>query len=235
MKLNRMVVQADQKFFKEIIALRREVFCDECGEKAQYIKDARDEAGIHVAFFVDKTIVGCGSISRSAEDAFEIYGVAVKKHYRKFGMGTEILEALKKQGKDKGAKLFKAKLPLDTLEFFEKNAMSKTGVPVTKNGKKYINCEENLVFDGAEWIQFGGEYHAVIVREDFEASKKAPAELVVSGLGFCDIYINGKKISDRVHAPAWTNYKKFVYPTIVFCLFYPVYFAAFRNIIFSNR
>ena len=39
MKLNRMVVQSDQKLFKDIIALRREVFCDECGEKTQYIKE----------------------------------------------------------------------------------------------------------------------------------------------------------------------------------------------------
>ena len=62
MKLNRMVVQSDHKLFKDIIALRREVFCDECGEKTQYIKDARDSSGIHIAFFVDKTIVGCGSV-----------------------------------------------------------------------------------------------------------------------------------------------------------------------------
>ena len=209
MKLNRMVVQSDQKLFKDIIALRREVFCDECGEKAQYIKDARDSSGIHIAFFVDKTIVGCGSIFENSDGVFEIYGVAVKNHYRKFGMGTEILEHLKKHGKEQGAKIFKAELPLDVLDFFEKNGMPKTGVPVTKNGKKYITCEENLVFDGAEWVQFGGEHQAVIVREDFAVSKKAAAELVVSGLGFCDIYINGKKISDRVHAPAWTNYKKF--------------------------
>ncbi|MBO5065753.1 MAG: GNAT family N-acetyltransferase [Clostridia bacterium] len=209
MNLNSMVINSDHKSFKDIFSLRREVFCDECGEKAQYIKDARDSSGIHVAFPVDKTIVGCGSVFESSDGVFEIYGVAVKKHYRKFGVGTEILNALKKYGKEQGAKVFKAELPIDALEFFEKNDMPKTGVPVTKNGKKYITVEENLVFDGAEWVQFNGEHHAVIVREDFEASKKAPAELVVSGLGFCDIYINGKKISDRVHAPAWTNYKKF--------------------------
>ena len=184
MKLNRMVVQSDQKLFKDIIALRREVFCDECGEKAQYIKDARDSSGIHIAFFVDKTIVGCGSVFGNSDGVFEIYGVAVKKHYRKFGMGTEILEHLKKHGKEQGAKFFKAELPLDILDFFEKNGMPKTGVPVTKNGKKYITCEENLVFDGAEWVQFNGEHQAVIVREDFAVSKKAAAELVVSGLGF---------------------------------------------------
>ncbi len=209
MKLSNMVLNSDHKFFKNLLALRREVFCDECGEKAQYIKDARDSSGIHIAFFIDETVVGCGSICKGADGEFEVYGVAVKKHYRKFGIGTKILNELKKYGKEQGAKLFKAELPLDSLEFFEKNDMPKTGVPVTRNGKKYINCEENLVFDGAEWVQFNGEHHAVIVREDFEVSKKAPSELVVSGLGFCDIYVNGKKISDRVHAPAWTNYKKF--------------------------
>ena len=35
-------VDFTHKDFKKIIALRREVFCDEKGEKTAFIKDARD-------------------------------------------------------------------------------------------------------------------------------------------------------------------------------------------------
>ena len=206
MKVSKMVVGYNDKLFKDILALRCQVFG---GEKETTVEDARDLTGIHTGFFINDIIVGCGSIYDKGDGEFEICNVAVKEHYRHFGMGTEIIELLKNEAKKEGAKVFVAKLPLEVLPFFEKNNMPKSGVPVTENGKKYIKCIENLVFSGAEWVQFGGEYHAVIVREDFEVSKKEPAELFVSGLGFCDIYINGKNISDRVHAPAWTNYKKF--------------------------
>ena len=209
MKISKDIVDYNHKLFKEIVSLRRQVFCDELGEKSSYIKDARDSTGIHIGFFIGDIIVGCGSICENADGEFEIYCVAVKEHYRNFGLGSEIVELLKAKAKEQGAKAFAAELSLDVLAFFEKNALPKSGVPFAKNGKKYIKCTENLVFDGAKWVQFGGEHQAVIVREDFEVTKKDGAVLYVSGLGFCDIYINGKSISDRVHAPAWTNYKKF--------------------------
>ena len=212
-------VSFNDKLFKEIIALRREVFCGECGEKPQYIKDNRDENAIHIAYLIDKTVIGCGSIYDNGNGEFELSKIAVKKHYRKFGVGTKIAESLKNYAKEQNVSRFVAELPVDVLEFFEKIGMPKTGVAVSKNGKKYIKCEENLVFDGAQWVQFGGECQAVIVRQDFEVSKKESAELFVTGLGFCEIYINGKSISDRVLAPAWTNYVKSATETMCYPIF----------------
>ncbi len=212
-------VSFNDKLFKEIIALRREVFCGECGEKPQFIKDNRDENGIHIAYMVDSTIIGCGSIYDNGNGEFELSKIAVKKHYRKFGIGAKIADFLKNYAKEKNPNSFVAELPIDVLEFFEKIGMPKSGVPVSKDGKKYIKCVENLVFDGAEWVQFGDECQAVIVRQDFEVSEKGTAELFVSGLGFCEIYINGKSISDRVLAPAWTNYVKFATETMSYPIF----------------
>lgn len=212
-------VFSNDKLFKEIVALRREVFCGECDEKPQYIKDNRDENAFHIACMVDKNIIGCGSIYDNGNGNFELSKIAVKKHYRKFKIGTTIVSQLKAYGKEHGAKNFVAELPLDALPFFEKNGMPKTGVPVSRNGKRYIKCSENLVFDGAEWVQFHGENQAVIVRQDFFVQKKSAAELFVSGLGFCEIYINGKSISDRVLAPAWTNYVKSATETMSYPIF----------------
>lgn len=223
-------VSCKDKLFKNIIALRREVFCGECGEKPQYIKDNRDEAGIHIACMIGETIIGCGSVYDNGNGEFELSKISVKKHYRKFGAGTKIADFLKAYAKENGAKSFVAELPVDVLGFFEKNGMPKSGVPVSKNGKRYIKCVENLVFDGADWVRFGGEYHAVIVRQDFEVSKKASAELIVSGLGFCEIYINGKSISDRLLAPAWTNYMK----TDTVSMGYPIFDTMTNRILYEK-
>ena len=138
MKVSKKVVNYNDKLFKEILSLRRQVFCDESGEKSTCIKDARDVTGIHTGFFINDIIVGCGTLYDNGNGEFEIFGVAVKEHYRHFGMGSEIIEFLKSEGREQGAKAFTAQLPLGVLPFFEKNSMPKLGVPVTKNGKKYI-------------------------------------------------------------------------------------------------
>ncbi|MFD2144386.1 family 78 glycoside hydrolase catalytic domain [Mucilaginibacter antarcticus] len=61
-------------------------------------------------------------------------------------------------------------------------------------------------------------YPAPYFRKDFITGKKIKqATAYVSGLGFYELYINGKKIGDQVLAPAVTNYdtrplKKLLYP-----------------------
>lgn len=191
------------KSFKALTALRREAFCDGGGEKPAFAKDERDEKAAHFGCFIGDAAIACASVADMGKGVFEIYKLAVKEHYRGFDIGEKLYNEAREHAVKKGAKKIISYTSASSLGFFEKMGMAKCGVP----DGKYILCEENLVFNGAKWIQFGGEYNAVIARCDFHAEKK-PAELFVSGLGFCEIYINGKSISDRLLAPAWTNYVK---------------------------
>ncbi len=197
-------IDFSDKSFKDIITLRREVFCGEVGEKPTYAKSELDEGAKHVVCSVKGTVIACGSMAHIGNGVYEIYKIAVKKHYRKFGLGKKIFGLLKDYAVENKAEKLTAVCRTEALYFPEKNGLAKCGVPVDG----YIRCEKNLVFQGARWVQFDGEIYSVIARCDFVADKKAPTELVVSGLGFCDVYINGKCISDRVLAPAWTNYVK---------------------------
>ena len=208
-------IDFSDKKFKDIIALRREVFGGEVGEKPAYAKSELDEAAKHVAYSINGVVIGCGSVAHLGNGEYEIYKIAVKKNYRKFNLGEKIFDLLKAFALENNAKKIVAVCRTDALWFAEKNGLAKCGVPVDG----FIRCEKNLVFQGARWVQFGGEIHSVIARCDFVADKKAPAELVVSGLGFCDIYINGKCISDRVLAPAWTNYVKSSTETMEYPIF----------------
>ncbi len=62
-------------------------------------------------------------------------------------------------------------------------------------------------FDKAE--DFYKDDPAPLFRKAFVAQKKiAAARLYVSGLGYYEGYINGKKIGDHVLDPGWTTYKK---------------------------
>ena len=197
-------ISFSDKKFKDIIALRREAFCDGAGEKPAFARDERDNGARHVIYTIKDTVVGCASMADNGDGEYEIYKAAVGAHFRKFGIGRKMVELLKAEAAERNARAVVAICRTDALGFVEKCGIPKCGVPVDG----YVRCEKSLAFNGASWVGFDGEYHAVIARCDFVAEKKAPTELVVSGLGFCDVYINGKPVSDRVLAPAWTNYVK---------------------------
>ena len=199
-------VDYTDKLFKAITDLRQRAFCDEGGEKPSYKKDERDEKATHVAMVLDGIVLACGSVFDKGNGDFELYKIAVSKDYRRFGIGSRVLKELKKHAKEQGAKRLVAELPAECLDFFHKNGVPHSGITYKKEGKSYIKCEENLVFDDAKWVEFDGETQAVIVKGEFNASKKEETFLYATGLGYCHIYVNGKPVSDRVLAPAWTNY-----------------------------
>lgn len=194
------------KAFKNIVALRREVFCGEEGEKSSFIKDKRDEKGAHFVCAIGEELIGCGSLYNNGNGEFEISKIAVKKGYRRFRIGSEILKKIKARAKELGAKAIMFESPMECLDFFCKNGYPYENVSYEKSGKRYIKYNLNLVFEDAQWVEFGDESEAVIARCDFVCDKKSPSELYVSGLGYCNIYINGKSVSDKVLSPAWTNF-----------------------------
>ena len=160
------------KLFKEIIDLRRRVFCDEGGEKTAFSKDKRDEKAIHIAMVLSEKVLACGSACDNGNGEFELYKIAVSKDYRGFGIGSSILKELKKCAKNQGAEKLYAELPAECLDFFHKNGFPHQGITYKKEGKSFIKCCENLVFDDAQWVEFGGESQAVIVKGEFQVNKK---------------------------------------------------------------
>ena len=198
-------IDFSNKLFKGIISLRREVFCGEEDEKPGFIKDSRDESGYHIICAIDDDLLGCGSLYDNGNGEFEIAGIAVSKYYRKFGIGSNIFNGLKKLAVELGAKSIVGESRTDVIGFFTKNGFPYENIAFEKNGKRYIKYNLNLVFEGVEWVEFK-DTEAVIVRCDFDLEKKIPAELFVTGLGYCNVYINGKSISDKVLSPAWTNF-----------------------------
>lgn len=211
-------ISFQDKAFKGILSLRREVFCDEGGEKPAFSKDKRDENGIHYICAIGDAIIGCGSLYDNGGGELELSKIAVKEHYRKFGIGSIILNALTDYAREQGAKRIVAESRVECVEFFSKNGIPYENIAYEKDGKKYIKYNLNLVFDGAQWVEFHGETEAVIVRCDFYADKK-PTELLVSGLGYCNVYINGKSVSDKVLSPAWTNFVPMATATMAYPIF----------------
>ena len=169
-------------------------------------KDERDEKAFHFSCVIGDEVIGCGSLAEAENGIFEMYGIFVKEHCRLNGLGTKIVEALKAEAKKQKATEIFTVAPLSAIRFCEKNQLAADGVSFPCGNERFIKCSYQFVFDDAEWLTFGDEKDAVIVRKDFNVEAIKETYLYATGLGFCEIYINGKKISDRLLAPAWTNY-----------------------------
>lgn len=72
------------------------------------------------------------------------------------------------------------------------------------------------IFKDAKWIECTGS-DAPIFRKTFTAQKGEKAEIIICGLGFFKLFINGKKVSEDLLVPnatcyEWRDLSKLVYP-----------------------
>ena len=169
-------------------------------------KSEKDEKALHISCVIGEEIIACGSLLEIEKGIFEIYGLFVKDHYNLNGVGTNIVKSFKEKAKEMGAAEIFVNAPASAIRFFEKNGFAVDGVSFPQGDDRFVKCSYQFVFDDASWVSFHGEKDAVIARKDFFVDNIKETFLYATGLGFCEIYINGQKISDRLLAPAWTNY-----------------------------
>lgn len=66
--------------------------------------------------------------------------------------------------------------------------------------------KKNEMFQKAQWVCFGSDAVSVDAGKKFTASAGSSAVIRVVGLGFFELYINGKKVSDDLFAPLNTDF-----------------------------
>lgn len=57
------------------------------------------------------------------------------------------------------------------------------------------------------WKQADTSLQAPCFRKEFTVTKTEKAVINICGLGFFELYLNGKKVSDDLFVPAWSNYE----------------------------
>ena len=85
-------------------------------------------------------------------------------------------------------------------------------------------------FGDTSWLTFGSETEAVIAKKDFYIGEIKNTVLTVTGLGFCEVWVNGKNADDRLCAPAWTNYL----PTDTASMNYPIFDTMTNRILYEE-
>lgn len=65
-----------------------------------------------------------------------------------------------------------------------------------------------MVFEKSKWIRADKGCEAPMFRKEFDIDKFDSAEINICGLGFFELYINGKRVSDELLIPVWSDYEK---------------------------
>ncbi len=102
----------------EAIEIRNEVFVEEQGFKEEF--DSFDETATHIVGFINSKSVATSRIIQNLDGSFLIGRIAVRKDYRKKGLGAEIIEFSEKLIKEKGGKIIYIHAQLQAKGFYEK-------------------------------------------------------------------------------------------------------------------
>ena len=65
-----------------------------------------------------------------------------------------------------------------------------------------------MVFDQATWLMGDETCESPLFRKSFYAKDCVKARIAICGLGFFELYCNGKRVGDDWFVPAWSNYEE---------------------------
>lgn len=106
----------------EAFRIRQKVFVEEQGFKLEFDEIDDMESTIHIAAFLDGTLIGCSRVFPDPADPnVWIFGrMAVLPQYRGKGFGSEILRRSEKVAQENGASIIRLHAQCRAMPFYEK-------------------------------------------------------------------------------------------------------------------
>ncbi len=74
----------------------------------------------------------------------------------------------------------------------------------TLQRRRTMNQQE--MFGKAQWLGFDGTTRTPVVRASFEARRTVKAEITICGLGYFELYVNSRRVSEDLFVPATSDY-----------------------------
>jgi alpha-L-rhamnosidase len=75
------------------------------------------------------------------------------------------------------------------------------------------------MLENNNWVEAQEMQDAPVFRKEFTIERPTSAQIKICGLGFFELYLNGKKVGDDLFVPAWSNYE----PRENRRMLYPIY------------
>lgn len=118
-KVELKYINTDSLFYKEAVAIRKELFFKNMENSTSLIQDNFEENGIHVVCLNDNKVVGTGRMN-VVNDTSIVSQMAIKSTCQNQGVGSKILKALIEKSKEKGLSKIKLSARKTAISFYEK-------------------------------------------------------------------------------------------------------------------
>lgn len=123
--------------------VREEVFMREQGFSYDY--DEKDDEAVHIVVFDNGCPVGVCRIFRGEKENEFFFGrLAVKKEYRKNGIGSAVLGEALKYAASQGGRCLSLHSQLQAKEFYEKNGFEAYGEIDYEEGCPHIHMKKEI-------------------------------------------------------------------------------------------
>ena len=123
----------DKKYIKQIIEIEKEVFGLNSGMNEWILKPMIRYGKVFVLVIEDE-VIGIAEYMRNFDgNEIFLYGLSIKKEYRKLGYGKQLLE--------------------ESIKIFRKNKIKKIGLTVSLENKKAIKLYKKMGFKMEEMLK----------------------------------------------------------------------------------
>lgn len=193
---------------EEVRELRKTVFVEEQGYPEIKLFDEHEETAGFLALEDEGRPVGCGRFYKEAEDVFHIDNIAFSKEMRGKGKGKELVLALVEECKKNGAEKVTVNAQSYAVGFYEKCGFAVSGCEFTDENRKNVPMVTSFEFDNCKYLETEKGTAAYFVRKTFDMTDAQSVLVRINAMGFAEPYFNGRKLTEEMFIPAWTNYEK---------------------------
>ncbi len=139
------VVSADSEALRaQASALRHDVFVEEQRVPVELEQDEHDAAAFHVVALEGERCVGTGRLVRQAGGIGRVGRMAVRRGWRRRGVGARVLAALEAKARAEGLFRIELHAQCDVEAFYRRAGYTREGEPFEEAGIEHVVMRKRL-------------------------------------------------------------------------------------------
>jgi predicted GNAT family N-acyltransferase len=128
----------------EAFEVRRQVFVREQGISENLVFDEHDREALHIVVKDGEKVIGSARVQFLANNQAKLERMAILKHYRRKGIGREMLLFLNAVWRDKQVRQVIIHAQFEVVPFYKLCGFDKVGLPFREAGIKHIKMCKQL-------------------------------------------------------------------------------------------
>jgi predicted GNAT family N-acyltransferase len=134
----------DDAELQEAFEVRRQVFVREQSISEDLVFDGHDREALHMVVKDDGRVIGSARVQFIADNQAKLERMAILKHYRRKGIGREMLLFLDTVWKDKRVQQVIIHAQFEVVPFYDLCGFTEFGFPFQEAGIKHIKMRKQL-------------------------------------------------------------------------------------------